>query len=72
MRLLYVIMDCPVYSDLRSILFTKIAQHIPEFDTKTKQEKFICILSCDVVPVIRISAKICNDILMLRRQFLYK
>ena len=68
----HVIMDCPVYSDLRSILFAKIAQHIPEFDTKTKQEKFICILSCDVVPVIRISAKICNDILMLRRQFLYK
>ena len=68
----HVIMDCPVYSDLRSILFSKIAQHIPEFYTKTKHEKFICVLSCDVVPVIRISAKICNDILMLRRQFLYK
>ena len=68
----HVIMDCPAYSDLRSILFTKIAQHIPEFDTKTKQEKFICVLSCDAVPVICISAKICNDILMLRRHFLYK
>ena len=39
---------------------------------KSKREKFVCILSCDVVPVIRISAKICNDILALRRQLLYK
>ena len=64
----HVIMDCPVYSDLRSFLFSKLTQHILEFDTKSKHENFICVLSCDDVPVKRISAKICNDILMLRRQ----
>lgn len=68
----HVLMDCPVYSNLRGTLFSKIAQHIPEFVAKSKHEQFLCILSCDVTPVIRISAKICHDILTLRRNLLYK
>ena len=68
----HVIMDCPLYSDLGNTLFSKLLQHIPDFDDKSKHEKFMCILSCDDVPVIRICAKICNDIHMLRRRLLYK
>ena len=51
---------------------TKITQHIPDFCLKTNQEKLVCFFSCDVIPAIRISVKICNDILMERRKLLYR
>ena len=68
----HVLLHCPSYQDLREMLFVKIAHHIPGFYYKTNSEKLGCILSSDVIPVIRISAKICNDSLVARRNFLYK
>lgn len=68
----HVLMACPLYSDERETLFVKLAQYIPDFYSKTNQDKFICILSCDIIPVIRICAKICNDILTVRRNILYR
>ena len=68
----HVLMDCPLYQDLREILFSKITKYIPDFLSMTNQEKLICIFSSYIIPVIRISAKICNDILNTRRSLLYK
>ena len=68
----HVLMDCPVYSDLRETLFSKITQHIPDFMTKTIHDKFLCLLRSEAIPIIRKSAKICHDILTLRRTQLYK
>ena len=68
----HVFMDCRLYQDLREVLFSKITNYIPDFLSKTNQEKLICIFSSDIIPVIRISAKISNDILNTRRSFLYK
>ena len=68
----HVLLDCPLYQELREIWLTKITQHIPDFCLTTNQEKLVCIFSCDVIPVIRISAKNCNDILMERRKLLYR
>ena len=60
----HVLLHCPLYQDLREILFTKVAYSIPGFCFKSSQQKLVCIFSCDIIPVIRISAKICNDILV--------
>ena len=68
----HVLMDCPLYQDLREVLFSKITKYIPDFLSKINQEKLICIFSSDTIPVIRISARICNDILNTRRSLLYK
>ena len=67
----HVLLDCPVYNDQRELLFNRVAQHIPEFYLKSNQEKLVYILNCDIIPVIRICAKICNDILTTRRNDLY-
>ena len=68
----HVLLDCPLYQQIRESWFVKLRQHIPEFYWKTKQEKLICIFSCDIIPVIRLSAKICSEILKERRKLLYK
>ena len=68
----HVLLDCPLYQQIRAPWFVKLRLHIPEFYSKTKQEKLICIFSCDIIPVIRLSAKICNDILTERCKLLYK
>ena len=68
----HVLMDCTLYQDLREILFSKITNYIPGFLSKTNQKKLICVLSSDIIPVIRISDRICNEILNTRHSLLYK
>ena len=68
----HVLLECPLYQQIREPWFVKLRQHIPDFYVKTKQEKLICIFSCDIIPVIRLNAKICSDILKERRKLLYK
>ena len=68
----HVLLHCPLYQDVREILFTKIAYSIPGFCFKSNQEKLVCIFSCDIIPMIRISAKICNDILVARCKHFYR
>ena len=68
----HVLLECPLYQQIREPWFVKLRQHIPDFYVKTKQEKLICIFSCDIIPVIRLSGKICSDILKERRKILYK
>ena len=45
------LMDCPLYQNLREILFSKIKSYIPDFLSKTNQKKLICILSSDITRV---------------------
>ena len=68
----HVLLGCPLYQHLREPWFVKLGEHIPEFYIKTKQEKIICIFSCDIIPVIRLSAKICSDTIKERHKLLYK
>ena len=68
----HVLLHCPLYQDLREILITKIAYSVTGFCFKSNQEKLVCIFSCDIIPVIRIGVKICNDILIARRKLLYR
>ena len=68
----HVLLDCPLYQQIRESWFVKLRQHIPEFYSKTKQEKLICTFSCDIIPVIKLSAKICSEILKERGKLLYK
>ena len=68
----HVLLDCPLYQQIRESWFVKLGQHIPEFYAKPKQEKSLCIFSCDIIPVIRLSAKIWSDILKERRKHLCK
>ena len=68
----HALLDCPLYQELRKIWITKLTHYRPDFCLKMNQEKLVYIFSCDVIPVIRISAKICNDILMERRKLLYR
>ena len=68
----HVLLVCPLYHQIREPWFAKLREHVPDFYTKTRQDKLICIFSCEIIPVIRLSAKICNDILSERRKQLYK
>ena len=68
----HVLLDCPLYQQIRESWLIKLRLHIPEFYSKSKQEKIIYIFSCDIIPVIRLSAKICSEILKERRKLLYK
>ena len=70
--LIVVLLECLLYQQIREPWFVKLRQYIPDFYVKTKQEKLICIFSCEIIPVIRLSAKICSDILKERRKLLYK
>ena len=68
----HVLLDYPLYHQIREPWFAKLREHVPDFYTKTRQDKLICIFSCEIIPVIRLNAKICNDILSERRKQLYK
>ena len=68
----HVLTQCPLYSDLREALYGNISEFVPNFLEFQSSDKMKCILSSDIIPVIRASAKICHDILTVRRQLLYK
>ena len=40
----HVLLDCPLNQQIRESWFVKLKQHIPEFYSKTKQERLICIV----------------------------
>ena len=65
----HVLTECPLYLDLRETLYEKISQFKPNFLEIPSSEKVNFIPGCDMTPVIRASAKICHDILTVRRQF---
>lgn len=68
----HVLLDCPLYNDLRLQLFEKYSEKTEHFNSLSKTDKVILILGSEAYDLIRISAKICHSILKLRRELLYK
>ena len=62
----HVLTLCPLYNDLRRTLYEKLSYFIPNFEVKSNSDKVACILDCELTPVIRMSVKICSDILIRR------
>lgn len=68
----HVLLECPTYDHLRKELYRKITVEYPNFSDKNNIEKLTCIFSSDSYNIIRTCAKICYDILKLRRTKCYK
>ena len=64
----HVLLECPIYTDIRSELLSKI--QLPHFDSLNKHEK-VCHLLADYRIVIY-SVKACQSILTERRKVLYR
>lgn len=67
----HVILECPLYDDLRYRLFSTISCEAPDFVSLSDDDKLSVILGSDNIKIIRVSAKTCYEILMRRRAFLY-
>ena len=63
----YVLLDCPVYQPLSESLFAKLCIEFPNIMTSADDEKLSAFLSCRKFQCIHYCAKICNDILRMRR-----
>ena len=64
----HVLIDCPVYDDLRTRAMQAARAHSESFDTLTSADKLISIM---VMPETTITGKLCNNILIRRRSLLY-
>ena len=67
----HVLLHCPLYEDLRTAYFAKIAEEYVDFEQKSFTEKLNCILGESGDYTLRQSAKFCCDILNRRRTMLY-
>ena len=67
----HVLLECPLYDDLRYRLFSAISCEIINFGIFSDDEKLSVILGCDNIKIIRVSAKTCYEILIRRKAFLY-
>ena len=65
----HVLTECSLYDDLRFELCLKACDVIPQFQNYNDNEKCNLILSHPLL--VRDAAKICNDILERRTQFVY-
>ena len=67
----HVLLHCPLYEDLRTAYFAKIAEEYVDFEQKSFTEKLNCILGESGDYTLRQSAKFCCDILNRPRTMLY-
>ena len=67
----HVLLECPLYDDLRYRLFSAISCEIPNFGSFSDDEKLSLILGSDNIKIIRVSVKTCYEILIRRKAFLY-
>ena len=67
----HVLLECPLYDDLRYRLFSAISCEILNFGIFSDDEKLSVILGCDNIKIFRVSAKTCIEILIRRKAFLY-
>ena len=68
---LHVLIECPLYNEIRSLLFSKLQMHYRNFYVFSKKEQMKCILACEDDVLVKECAKACHDILSLRRTQLY-
>ena len=64
----HVLLECPIYNDIRSELFSKT--QLPHFDFLNNHEKVCYLLSDHRIAIY--SAKACQSILTERRKVLYR
>ena len=68
----HVLINCPLYEDLRYRLFEAFNREFPDFDNLTNDQKMSVILGCVNTELIRLGGKTCYEILMRRWTFLYQ
>lgn len=68
----HVLIECPLYDDLRNELYEYINSVDENFNMLTNREKLSFVLGCQNVNVIYKCAKTCKFILDRRRRFLYR
>jgi hypothetical protein len=68
----HVLIECPLYDDLRNELFEYINSVDENFNMLTNRDKLSFVLGCQNVNVIYKCAKTCKSILDRRRRFLYR
>ena len=66
----HVLLECPLYSDIRQELFSKVDMPLNSFDALSNHDK-VCLLLSDS-SIINYSAKTCHEILHERRKCLYR
>lgn len=66
-----VLIDCPLYEELREQIFHKCLSSDNNFNTMDESEKLTFILNCNNVNLLRQCAKFCHNVLMKRRDLLY-
>ncbi|MEW8546023.1 MAG: reverse transcriptase family protein [Candidatus Thiodiazotropha sp.] len=67
----HVLLDCPQYASLRESLFVNLSAEFPNIMSFSNVEKLSAIFSCQSFQSIRYCAKICHNILRMRRNMLY-
>ena len=67
----HVLLHCPLYNDLRQVLFQCLTAHNTNFISLNEHEKLSVILGGEDNNVLKYCAKTCCDILDRRRNFLY-
>lgn len=68
----HALINCPLYSDFRDAVFEKCQLSNNQFLDMDDYEKLTFILNCNQVHLLRSCAKFCHNILVKRRQYLYK
>ena len=67
----HVLLHCPLYNDLRQVLFQYLTSLNENFMCLTEHEKLSVILGGEDYNVVKYCAKTCCDILDRRRNYLY-
>lgn len=65
----HVLLECPLYNDIRRELFGKIEMPVRDFHALSNSDKVCHLLSDNAM--VNYSAKACHDILTERRKYLY-
>ena len=65
----HVLLKCPVYKDLREVMFRVLSEEFPALMNMNDQELLSSILNCKINKSIRTCAKTCFDILRTREAF---
>ena len=69
---LHVLIDCPLYNELRLNFFQMLQDNGINMQEKLPMTQFTFILNSIAVKLIRMSGKYCYEILTKRRNLLYK
>ena len=68
----HVLLECPLYNDIRLKYLEQLQERSISLTGLNNEEKIKFITSSDKFDIIRLSAKICFDVLRLKSQLLYQ